>query len=74
MGAMSVFGIFPNEIFTNLDQYWWIALFWMPAVFINRKSDYSKRYTPWFWLGVFFYVSGIYCLVARLSRATALQS
>ena len=57
IGVMSVFGVFPNEIFTNLDQYWWIALFWIPAIFINKKSDYSKRYTPWFWLGVFFYVS-----------------
>ena len=55
--VMSVFGVFPNEIINNLDQFWWIVLFWIPAVFIDKKHKTNKRYFPWYWLGILFYMS-----------------
>jgi hypothetical protein len=55
--VMSVFGVFPNEIIGRLDEFWWIVLFWMPALFINQKHKTNKAYFPWYWLGIFFYLS-----------------
>ena len=34
--VMSVFGVFPNEIINKLDEFWWIALFWIQH-FINKN-------------------------------------
>ena len=50
--VMSVFGVFPNEIINNLDEFWWIILFWIPAIFIDKKHKTNKRYFPWYWLGI----------------------
>ena len=55
--VMAVFGIFPNEIIQELDKYWWIILFWIPAFFINQKHQSNKRYFPWYWLGIAFYMT-----------------
>ena len=55
--VMSVFGVFPNEIINNLDEFWWIILFWIPAIFVDKKHKTNKRYFPWYWLGILFYMS-----------------
>ena len=57
IAAMAAFGIFPEEIAENFEAYWWIILFWAPAIMINSKPNLSKKYFPWFWLGIFFYMS-----------------
>ena len=57
IAVMSVFGIFPNDIIQELTKYWWIILFWIPAFFINQKHQSNKRYFPWYWLGIVFYMT-----------------
>ncbi len=55
--AAAVFGVFPNEIFANLSEYWWVILFWIPAIFINKKSLMRKTRFRWFWFGMFTYLT-----------------
>ena len=55
--VMALFGYFPHEVLGNFTEYWWVILFWLPALFINQKSSIQKSYFPWFWLGVFFYIT-----------------
>ena len=45
-----IFGITPFEIFSNLENYWWVLLFWIPAIFSSNKSRTTRKYTPWFFL------------------------
>ena len=53
----AVFGVFPNEIFANFSEYWWTILFWIPAIFINKKSLTRKTRFRWFWFGMFTYMT-----------------
>ena len=53
----SIFGVFPNEIIQNLNEYWWVILFWVPAIFINGKSPMRKTRFRWFWFGNFTYIT-----------------
>lgn len=46
------FGIPPWTILAHLDRYWWVVLFWLPAVICRGPSGLRRRYTPWFWLGM----------------------
>ena len=57
VAVMAVFGIFPNDIIQEVTKYWWIILFWIPAFFINQKHKSNKRYFPWYWLGIAFYMT-----------------
>ena len=57
VAVMAVFGIFPNDIIQEVTKYWWIILFWIPAFFINQKHQSNKRYFPWYWLGIAFYMT-----------------
>jgi len=52
----AVFGIMPNEIFSNLNEYWWIVLFWIPAIFSIRAPTVKRNYSPWFFAGMITYV------------------
>ena len=52
----SVFGIFPTEIFLNFNEFWWIILFWIPAIFSSQPPRVKRDYTPWFFLGMGSYV------------------
>ncbi|MBN19193.1 MAG: hypothetical protein CL758_06970 [Chloroflexi bacterium] len=52
----AVFGITPLEIFTNIDKYWWIVLFWIPGLFSFYKPIKKRKYFPWFFLGMIMYV------------------
>ena len=48
----AVFGITPVEIFTDLREYWWVILFWVPAIFSNQPPRIKRNYFPWFYLGM----------------------
>ena len=48
----AAFGIFPGEMIQNADEYWWVFLFWLPAVFARRPAEGRRRYLPWFWVGI----------------------
>jgi len=52
----AIFGITPLEIFSNIDKYWWIILFWVPALFSVKMPTTRRKYTPWFFLGMFMYL------------------
>jgi hypothetical protein len=52
----AIFGIMPSEMLEQPDRYWWILLFWLPAL-VSSQSPRSKRsYSPWFFLGVAAFV------------------
>tara|TARA_Y100000816_G_scaffold147118_1_gene104408 strand:- start:9 stop:950 length:942 start_codon:yes stop_codon:yes gene_type:complete len=53
----AIFGIYPQEIFSNLDQYWWILFFWLPGIVCNKKPEYERKHFPWFFIGMFLYIS-----------------
>ena len=53
----AVFGIFPWEIFSNISEFWWVALFWLPALFAAKPPRIQRTYNPWFYLGVISYVT-----------------
>ncbi|MEC9392664.1 MAG: hypothetical protein VYE11_04020, partial [Pseudomonadota bacterium] len=52
----AIFGIMPNEIFSNLNEYWWIILFWIPAIFSIRAPTVKRNYSPWFFAGMAIYI------------------
>ena len=51
----AVFGIMPWEILTNMDRYWWVILFWLPAILSYKRSEKTRRY-PWYILGMYSYI------------------
>ena len=52
----SIFGIFPTDIFSDLVNYWWIVLFWLPALLSNSAPTKTRIYSPWFFLGMTSYL------------------
>ncbi len=48
----AAFGIFPAEMLDNAGEYWWVFLFWLPAVLARQPAEGRRRYTPWFWIGI----------------------
>lgn len=52
----AVFGIMPTEIFSNFDEYWWVILFWLPAIFSSHKPEGRRTY-PWYIVGMFSYLT-----------------
>lgn len=53
----AIFGIFPQEIFSDLNEYWWVILFWLPAIFAKKAPETERKYSPWFFLGMFSYMT-----------------
>ncbi len=47
----AAFGITPDRMLAAPDDYWWVALFWLPALLARRPAPDRRRYVPWFWLG-----------------------
>ncbi len=47
----AVFGITPVEMAAAPGEYWWVVLFWLPAVLARGPATATRRYTPWFWVG-----------------------
>ena len=54
--VLMIFGTMPNEVFENFNEYWWVILFWLPAVLSNKKPKHSRTY-KWFILGMISYLS-----------------
>ena len=54
--VLMIFGTMPNEVFENFNEYWWIILFWLPAVLSNEQPKNSRTY-KWFILGMISYLS-----------------
>ena len=54
--VLMLFGTMPNAVFENFSEYWWIILFWIPAIFSNQKPKYTRTY-KWFFLGMISYLS-----------------
>ena len=54
--VLMLFGTMPNEVFENFNEYWWVILFWLPAVLSNEQPKYSRTY-KWFILGMISYLS-----------------
>ena len=52
----AAFGFSPLEIAQNPMSFWWVVLFWVPAVFAKHAPVTTRIYTPWFFLGVSTYV------------------
>ena len=52
LGVAAVFGIAPNEMLAAPSEYWWVVLFWVPAVFATGPAPGRRTYTPWFWGGM----------------------
>ena len=48
----AAFGIMPQEILEAPEEYWWIVLFWLPALVMRGQVPVLRWYFPWFFLGV----------------------
>ena len=56
--VLMLFGTMPNEVFENFNEYWWVILFWIPAILSNQKPKYSRTY-KWFYSGMISYLSAL---------------
>ena len=54
--VLMLFGTMPNEVFENFNEYWWVILFWVPAILSNQQPKYSRTY-KWFYSGMISYLS-----------------
>ena len=50
LALAGAFGLLP-KIVADPAHYWWVALFWLPALLVRRPAGERRRYTPWFFLG-----------------------
>ncbi len=51
-GVAFLFGITPSQMLAAPGEYWWVALFWLPGLLATHPAPATRRYTPWFWVGV----------------------
>ncbi len=54
--VLMIFGIFPMEVFININEYWWVILFWLPGALAYKKPK-GKRTYRWFFAGMIAYLS-----------------
>ena len=52
----AIFGIMPAEIFSNIDKFWWVILFWAPAILSSNPPQHQRTYVPWFSAGMICYL------------------
>lgn len=52
VGIAAAFGITPGEMFAQPAQYWWVLLFWLPAVISSHPPRGRRGYWPWYFVGV----------------------
>jgi len=50
-GVAAIFGITPAEMAAAPGEYWWVVLFWLPALVARAPATGRRRYVPWFWVG-----------------------
>lgn len=54
------FGIMPWTILMNPAEYWWVVLFWLPAVIARGPVPIRRTYTPWFFAGLASFLLAYY--------------
>ena len=54
--VLILFGTMPNEVIENFNEFWWVILFWLPAILSNQQPKYSRTY-KWFFFGMVSYLS-----------------
>ena len=74
IAVMSLFGTFPNEIISDFNSYWWVILFWLPAILMKTEPVIKKNLQSMVLLRVRFLLYCLHNLATRLSRYTILQS
>ena len=52
----AIFGIMPTDILAEPVKFWWVILFWVPAILSPREPKTTRRYTPWYFLGIAAYM------------------
>ena len=50
-GIAFIFGISPEVMLENPDKYWWVILFWIPAIVANQAPQSQRSYMPWYLIG-----------------------
>ena len=52
----AVFGIMPWDMLAQPEKYWWVILFWLPALLSPQAPRGRRSYRPWFVAGVASYL------------------
>ena len=52
----AVFGIMPADMIAEPQKFWWVILFWIPAILSPNEPVTTRRYTPWYFLGIAAYI------------------
>jgi hypothetical protein len=53
----AVFGIMPWDMLAQPEKFWWVILFWLPAVLSPQAPRGRRSYNPWFIGGVVSYLT-----------------
>ena len=54
--VLMLFGTFPMEVFENINDYWWIVIFWLPGLLANKGPEGYRTYR-WYFAGMIAYMS-----------------
>ena len=49
--VQQLFGTSVVELFSNLQEHWEVFIYFVPAFLPNIKSNVSRKYSPWFFVG-----------------------
>ena len=52
----AIFGIMPWEMVAEPEKFWWVVLFWIPAILSPKEPTTQRTYTPWYFLGILAYM------------------
>ena len=53
-----IFGITPATMIGEIGRYWWVVLFWLPALLARNSPDSRRAYSPWYWAGFASFMVG----------------
>jgi hypothetical protein len=54
------FGITPWAMITQPAEYWWVVIFWLPALLTAGPVPVRRSYLPWFWAGLVSFLTAFY--------------
>ncbi len=46
------FGITPADMMSDVGNFWWVVLFWVPGALADSAPSAPRTYAPWFWVGM----------------------
>jgi len=52
----AIFGIMPWDMLAEPGSYWWVLLFWVPAIFATQPPRIRRTYSPWCFAGMACFV------------------